>query len=105
MVGWNSVSGKGGKADKAEARAAGLSRDWNSSDDGDIVDRIISELLQRDLRLDVTCSIEPHYTQTHFISVPRSPDKVTIGTFVRPTPSQRAIWSLMNSGVMESLER
>lgn len=41
----------------------------------------------------------------HFMIVPRNPDKVTIGMFDRPTPSQNTIWSLMNSGVIESFER
>lgn len=45
MVGWKIVLGKGGKVDRAEAQAVGLRRAWNSSDDGEIVERIVNELL------------------------------------------------------------
>lgn len=101
MVGWKSVLGKGGKVDRAEARTVGLRRAWNSSDDGEIVERNVSELLQ--CELNPTCSNA--YWLAHFMTVPRNPDKVTMGISVRPVPSQSAIWSLMNSGVIESFER
>ena len=56
MVDWNSVLGKGGKVDRAEARAVGLRSVWNSSDDGEIVDRNINELLQHNYKLGTRCT-------------------------------------------------
>lgn len=56
MVGWNSVLGKGGKVVRAEARAVGLRSVWNSSDDGEIVDRNINELLQYNHKSGMRCT-------------------------------------------------
>ena len=57
IVGWESVLGKGGNAERVDARVAGLRSDWNCSEDGEMVERNTSELLWREFKSYVTYCI------------------------------------------------